>query len=109
MKKYIIIVNIWIGLIVATIFTGIIFYNYIQRSNAYPEQKEIIKTYIDDLYDTDCTVKKVSFTHNDIGFTAGLYQYYFEVYDTKAKITYKVSYDRYEDLSNETVKDVIIQ
>ena len=82
---------------------------YIKQTNQYIKQKQIVKTYIDDLYDTDCVVKNASLTYNDIGFTGGLYMYYFEVYDKSSRTTYQVDYQRYDDLSEETVNHVIIQ
>lgn len=88
-------------------FACAIFLKY--ESNKYANQKQIIKSYIDDLYNTNCTVNRVSFTHNDDGFTGGLYQYYFKVYDSKSNMTYYVEYHRYNDLSEKTVNDVIIK
>lgn len=35
--------------------------------------------------------------------------YYFEVYDKSSRTTYQVDYQRYDDLSEETVNRVIIQ
>lgn len=101
-----------LGLIIVLVIIGVKcaqVAEYMNVVDKHSEEIKIVKDYMDKVYDIDCIITKVSLTHNISGFTGGLYQYYFEVFDKKSWRRYDIYYEEYKPLSVSTVKNVKVK
>ncbi len=93
--------------IICIIFIGI---NYIRN---HPQQvkknkREMVEAYVLQEYNIDGKIKASWFTHNEDGFTGGLFIYRFKAKDVNGK-NFFIEYYSYEDLSNETLDNLEIK
>lgn len=73
-----------------------------------PSENKVVRNYIKENYYTDSIVFWTGASHNESGFTAGLYQYSFDVYGIGRRVAYQVTYAAYDDLTEETVDYVVV-
>lgn len=98
-------------LIMLIVLVIIIFGIYLFQKNSNNIGKEkyhLVESYISQTYGIDCDIIKSSYTHNEEGFTGGLYMYSFECKDKDGK-KYIVTYSAYKDLAEETLSNLKIQ
>lgn len=73
-----------------------------------PSENKVVRNYIKENYYTDSIVFRTGASHNESGFTAGLYQYNFDVYGIGRRVAYQVTYAAYDDLTEETVDYAVV-
>lgn len=106
-NKRILICLFFFIIVVGVVFIGI---NYIKKNPQEVEKTkcEMVESYILQEYNIDGKVKASWFTHNEFGFTGGLYMYSFKIKDITGKIIF-IDYNAYKDLSNETLDNLKIR
>ena len=94
--------------IITFFISVLLLFLFIELDHYKTEQCKIVKEYFDSTYKADSIVRQDYFTHNEYGFTGGVFQYGFTVTDKVSGNKYHVRYYEYSCLTKETVNRIKI-